>query len=75
MIFLISLLYFAGSGSAFLPDDLNLILNLSQYQDEGLATAVEQLRHRVLVQPFNLASLIIFILSINISYATIDDKR
>ena len=63
-VILISLLYFAGSSSAFLPDDLNLILNLSQYQDEGLATAGEQLRHRILVQPFNLASLTIFILAI-----------
>lgn len=39
-------------------------LSLEEYQDSGIPTIMDQLRHRVLLQPFNLFSFLIFVCAI-----------
>ncbi|NGX43487.1 MAG: hypothetical protein K940chlam7_01785 [Chlamydiae bacterium] len=60
IIVLASFIYSICGGSCYLPSDHQLIISLDKYADAHLATAKEQLLHRIRIQPFNLISLLMF---------------
>lgn len=64
ILLLTDVLYIISNESLEHNSSSQLILDSSDYHDEGIASIRERLAHRIQIQPFNIPSLILFICAI-----------